>query len=57
MDGEADLSEEVIRILGYDNVHSILPTSELDLDRLKRKAEQPERHPPLSPESKDSMNS
>jgi phenylalanyl-tRNA synthetase beta chain len=34
MDGEADLSEEVIRILGYDNVKSILPTSELTLTGL-----------------------
>jgi phenylalanyl-tRNA synthetase beta chain len=37
MDGEADLSEEVIRILGYDNVHSILPTSELTLTGLNEK--------------------
>jgi phenylalanyl-tRNA synthetase beta chain len=37
MDGEADLSEEVIRILGYDNVHSILPTSELTLTGLSEK--------------------
>jgi len=37
MDGKADLSEEVIRILGYDNVHSILPTSELTLTGLSEK--------------------
>ncbi|OPZ34331.1 MAG: Phenylalanine--tRNA ligase beta subunit [Tenericutes bacterium ADurb.BinA155] len=37
MDGEADLSEEVIRILGYENVHSILPTSELTLTGLSEK--------------------
>ncbi len=34
MDGEADISEEVIRILGYDNVKSILPYSELALTGL-----------------------
>lgn len=31
MDGEADLSEELIRILGYSHVESKLPTSELTL--------------------------
>ncbi len=34
MDGEADLSEEVIRILGYSNVVSKLPYSELALTGL-----------------------
>ncbi len=29
IEGKADISEEVIRLLGYENVHSILPTSEL----------------------------
>jgi len=37
MDGEADVSEEVIRILGYENVHSLLPTSELVLTGLTEK--------------------
>ena len=37
MEGEADVSEEVIRILGYDNVVSILPTVELSLTGLSPK--------------------
>lgn len=37
MDGEADVSEEVIRILGYENVHSVLPVSELALSGLTEK--------------------
>jgi len=34
MDGQADISEEVIRILGYENVHSSLPTVRLSLTGL-----------------------
>lgn len=34
IDGKADLSEEVIRILGYENVESILPNSSLTLGGL-----------------------
>ncbi|MCQ2742239.1 MAG: phenylalanine--tRNA ligase subunit beta [Bacilli bacterium] len=37
MDGQADIAEEVIRILGYSNVHSILPTTELQLTGLTPK--------------------
>ena len=36
MEGEADVSEEVIRVLGYDNVKSIMPTVTLDLTGLTR---------------------
>ena len=37
VDGEADLSEEVIRILGYEHVHSILPEVTLALNGLTPK--------------------
>lgn len=37
IDGEADLSEEVIRILGYQNVESVLPEVELALTGLTPK--------------------
>jgi phenylalanyl-tRNA synthetase beta chain len=39
MDGEADISEEVIRIRGYQNVISALPTTELMLQGLTPKQE------------------
>ena len=46
VDGEADLSEEVIRILGYEHVHSILPTVTLALNGLtpKQQIERDIRH-------------
>ena len=34
IDGKADLSEEIIRILGYSNVQSVLPTTKLALNGL-----------------------
>lgn len=37
IDGKADLSEEVIRILGYENVKSVLPSVELTLTGLTEK--------------------
>ncbi|MCF0113398.1 MAG: phenylalanine--tRNA ligase subunit beta [Bacilli bacterium] len=37
IDGQADLSEELIRIQGYENVHSVLPTTELSLTGLTEK--------------------
>ncbi len=46
IDGQADLSEEVIRILGYDNVVSVLPRVDLALNGLtpKQAAERALRH-------------
>ena len=46
IDGQADLSEEVIRILGYENVPSVLPSLELALNGLtpKQKAERDIRY-------------
>ncbi len=37
VDGEADISEEVIRILGYENVPSVLPNVTLALNGLTQK--------------------
>ena len=34
IDGEADISEELIRIRGFENVHSVLPTVKLSLTGL-----------------------
>ena len=39
VDGQADLSEEVIRILGYENVESVLPRVDLALTGLTPKQE------------------
>ncbi|MBE6126522.1 MAG: phenylalanine--tRNA ligase subunit beta [Erysipelotrichaceae bacterium] len=40
VDGKADISEEVIRILGYENVPSVLPYAELSLTGLTPKQQE-----------------